>query len=342
MVAPSAQNSQTSLVKVQDQIPKSLISQVQAQGRELELAVSGTWREISGYLDETRRLHGRTQELVSADRITSTQKIIQLTRLVGEDRILNHNDPSGPGSVDEHVAVLRRMARDISECCLPDEGPTVACHMRYLVELDVDLNPPAVRLTTVPGVREVFARLLDSCFRKDGWDYYAQTPDLHYFGHDHDIPVKNWDPIRMESVSDEAIRQALAARRWPDVAEVADLLASLKEDTAAVPGMLPPPGPASLADQLRALNRGGDFLITMADLAAELSRRSGMAVNPQGLQMRVRKAAAELALAGVWVGATTDREPKSRRALYRVRIENHPSHPSHPSPVLLPGETREG
>jgi hypothetical protein len=311
-----------------------------AAGKELELALHGTPAQIHAYLDQVRRDHGRTAELCSADRISAEQNGRRLARLTEEGRILNPSCPGGVGTADEHVGLLRVMAHDIASICLPDEGATLCTHSRWLAEFDVDLSPPAVKLISVPAVREVFTRLLDTMYPRDRWDFYIRSADLDYFGHPGvDIPVPNVDPIRLTAVSDEAIRMALASRRWPGVPTSADLLASLREDTQE-------PAQAalesSLADRLRALDRGGDFLVTMADLAAELSQRFGVTVSPQALQMRVKKGADELVLAGIRVEATNDREPKSRRALYRVRIEIHPSHPSHPSLELPPAETREG
>jgi hypothetical protein len=284
------------------------------------LALTGSRAEIHRYLDQVRRDHGRTAELVSADRISAEKNGRELARLVAADRIINHADPSGPGSVDEHVRVLRRMASDISENGDLDYEPTLAVHQRFLVEFDPDLDPPAVKLTTVAGVREVFTRMIDSFSHRDAWAFYAQTPDLRYFGHEGmDIPVPNWDPIRMEAVSDEAIRQALAARRWPGVATVADLLASLREDTQepAQAALMSP-----LVEKLAAvaLEAGGRWTGTKGRLC-ELTGH----VSTQVLTAELGQLAAELAIRGVTVSKTGHRLPPARSWEWAVEVANRSS-----------------
>jgi hypothetical protein len=231
MVTCPDDNSQSSLIKLPAESQTSLI----ASGGELDLALRGTRQEIRQYLNEVRASQGRAAMLVSTDLIYAEKKGRQLARLTEEGRILNPSDPGGPGTAAEHVALLRVMAADISYYADASAGPTLCVHQRWLCEFDRSLTPPAVRLASVSGFRECFTRLMDMICEGADWDFYYRTKDLNYFGHEEfgEIPMPNWDPVRsLEGISDEGIRQAQAARRWPDVATSADILASLNESAA--------------------------------------------------------------------------------------------------------------
>lgn len=310
---------QTSLVKRDEGRELGII----ASGEELRLALHGTRQEIRHYLDQVRKDHGRAMELVSADTISAEKGRRRVARLTAEGRIINPSDPGGPGSADEHATTLRAMASEISDLCTPDEGSTLAVHERYLVEFDPDLNPPAVKLTSVSAVRATFTQLIDSySLRRDSWDFYHRGRDLDFFGHEEfgAILVPDVNSIRMEAISDEGIRQALAARRWPNVQEVSDLVASLRRDTQE-------PVQAALADRLGALApwRGS---------MGELARGIEWAGTLRQLAADIEQISVELARAGITVYRTGRRCGQNRLAEWAVERKKIPSTPSTPS--LMP------
>jgi hypothetical protein len=337
-----------------------------AQGEELRLALHGTHAEIHAYLDEQRRLHGRSAELHSADIITSERKTREVNQLAAGHQVVNNSDPGGPGRIDEHVAVLREMASYVSSVASPDDGqPVLAQHDRWLVEYDVTLKPPAVRITTAAMLREVLSRQLDYLHKPDQWPFFYRNADLKYTDHipgtgpqrrmgfspspdgtiyyqgkkataaqlkqladmfwNEPIPgnvvsIPDVDPCRMDRISEEAFQQALSARRWPGVQDIADFADHALESA-----------PRSLAERMAGL---APWRGSKADLARDLGWRESI----MRLNAELPSAAAELATLG-WVFAATGAKTGPTRAREFVIMElRGPAE----NPAAIPGKFQKG
>jgi hypothetical protein len=172
----------------------------------------------------------------------------------------------------------------------------------------------------------------------------------------------SWARWFRQDIPDEDRQQVWADRRWlgvwrlrgvhelpfrrPDGTEVVDpgydvqsgWWATLPQERIA----LPQAQPMDLAGQLAEIGWGSSVPYDMTALAAELARRYGVTWKPRALQAKIKQDADELELEGVRVEPTGDKDPRTRRATYRIVVAANPSDPSDPSAALPPGEMPEG
>jgi len=184
------------------------------------------------------------------------------------------------GSTAEHIKVLRAIVGELGE-----QG-WLAVYQRELVEHNPAFEPPTNRISTTEAFREMLDRRMTElwgpitqCRETEGFVFTDRDEDYenaHPFGR---WPLGILDrcptsygswgngvrPFSPRDFSNEEIREALLARRWP----LRSYEALLRAHGAEQEQLALPPG---LADQLATLTRGGDWLGTISDLHQALKR----------------------------------------------------------------------
>jgi hypothetical protein len=170
----------------------------------------------------------------------------EIDRLCAGLIVLNRLDRRGPGTTAEHVAALRALVAELASFT---DG-RLFIHQRALCEIDLELDPPAVRITKPAQLREVLDRLMGEAYRDDpdDWPLWRFIPGF--------ITLER---ASVADISDQAVQQALAMPRWKGVPalQVRAELESLAEDA--------PPSVVELI--MTAIEPGESWTGSMTELA---------------------------------------------------------------------------
>lgn len=237
----------------------------------------------------------------------------EMDRLCAGLIVLNRFDPRGPGTTAEHVGGLRALVAELAS--FEDAG--LFTHQRVLCEIDLALDPPAVRITKPVQLREVLDRLMDQAYRDypDEWPLWRFVPGF--------IAMEK---VSVSGISERAVQQALAVPRWKGVRglPVRAELESLAEDAP----------PSALELIMTVIEPGVSWSGSMTELAGHI----GWAGTVHALSNALHDAMPALAAKGIVVAKTGGRTGDSRAVQWRVTrnpaIEAPPS-----SQALTRGES---
>jgi len=292
----SQPGSQTSLV-----VPATVSLSGVCQGRELQLAMTGSHAEIRDYLDALLAEQGRDVELRAADVINSEQNHRRIALLAHEGRILCAADPSAPPRLDEMTAMLAYVAADISQSGdLSDGEPLLLQRGRHLIMYDPRQSPADIEIGSPAVCRAFFTRSLNSMYGSGDWPYFRRTPDLVYHSFiPQDLPRIDrgfsWSPDGTIFFMGKKATQAQVKTFWEP------------RDTGSVKTRVPDVEPLSSLDDITeqafsAWLRARDF--SGVDDLAELTGQAIEGV-PQSLAQRMADLAARTAPV-LWRGGKSD------------------------------------
>lgn len=238
------------------------------------------------------------------------------------DRFVLNSDPYQDGTVDEHLAVLGGIVRELAEQlkCLAIIGGELCEH-------HPDLEPPYQPLKTPAAFREMLGRRMAELYGRmeetsyrHGQAFVDRRPGEPYLD-------GAWPLVRLarvdtsygstnngtelasaRDISAAALQEALAARRWPGVPVVTRAaLARLAGQDGQQPA-------AGLAGQVAAVAAGGTWCGTITELAEVLA----WAAHVNALVSALKAIGPELQALGVSCSSTGKRTGRTRAAEWAV------------------------